>query len=323
MTTPEPPRGVVPLSRTAGAAARHEIESSDQVRAEEAASTVDAPVEAAPAAQALPQAAPAVQTATTLVRPGTAATAPSSVRPPDRDRSTDAADERTVAGRPARLRIGSHTASRAALAAMSLVVPPPGLVVGVDRRQQPVPVRFFRAQPMRVTMVGGAWAGQLVVFRALALGARVAVITAEPALWDRFGEWATGRRDRVVVYPDERPLAFPATPVRPALVVYDLGVVGPTAAPPPSPWQTQLTILRALDRPLVAAVLEAQLVLLQRLSPLEAAIVGAALRLPAANADFIQMMAHDMLALHGEGPDQYAWLALTDVERQYFGEARR
>jgi len=226
-------------------------------------------------------------------------------------------------GKLARLRIGSHTVSRSALAKLRLSSPGTGLILGADRQQRPVSVRFFRPEPTRVALVGGAWAGMLVAFRALALGARVAVITADPRTWHGFGERATGRGDRVAVFPTEQPLALAANAQQPVLLLYDLGLVGPNAPQQLGPWQTQMTVLRQLDQTGVPSIQDCNLVMLQRLGSAEAALVGGALRLPAPSTQFLQVMADDMIALVGDGSDRYIWFSQTDVERQYAGAPRR
>jgi len=228
-----------------------------------------------------------------------------------------------VSGRLARLRIGWHTLSRPALAQMRISAPGTGLILGSDRQQKPVAVRMFRPESTRVTLVGGAWAGQLVAFRALALGARVALVAADPQAWHGFGERATGRSDRLTVLGAEQPLALAATPQQPVLVVYDLGVVGAATPQPLGPWQTQLTVLRRLDQPGVPAIQDCNLVILQRLAGAEAAQAGGALKLPSNSTQFLQVMAEDMVALVGDGTLRYISLAQTDIEHQHLGAPRR
>jgi hypothetical protein len=226
-------------------------------------------------------------------------------------------------GRLARLRIGSHTVSRSALRQIRISPANAGLILGMDRHQGPVLVRLFRPAPMRVALVGGVWAGQLVAFRALALGVRAVVVTTDPYAWHGFGERATGQADRVSVVTHEQALTVTASVRQPVLLIYDQGVVGANAPQPLGPWQTQLTVLRRLDQAGVAAVRDSDLVLLQRLTGPEAALAGATLRLPARSTQFLQVMANDMLALVSGGTDRYVWLTQTEVERQHAGAPRR
>src|SRR5262249_2970399 len=150
-------------------------------------------------------------------------------------------------GRLPRLRIGSHTASRSALARIQVSPANTGLILGMDRRQAPVLVRLFRPRPTRGALVGRGWAGQLLVFRALVLGARAVVVTTDPYAWHGFGERATGQADRVSVITMEQQIPLTASVRQPVLVIYDQGGVGANAPQPLGPWQTQLTILRRFD----------------------------------------------------------------------------
>jgi hypothetical protein len=295
-----------------------------------------------------PLAAPAVATGgfTTVARPATQAAviaaaatvaAPSQLAeavaipdaggpPPstqDGHRPSNGRGHRGLTGRLARLRIGSHTVSRPALAQLRVTSLGAGLILGADRQQGPVSVRVFRPEPTRVTLVGGPWAAQLVAFRAFALGARVAVITAEPHAWREFGQRATGHGDRVTVIAGQQPLVLAGTAQQPVLVIDDLGMAGVASPQPLGPWQTQLSILRQLHPPGVPLVQECDLVMLQRLGGEEAAVAGKALRLPGPSTQFLQVMADDMVALVADGADRYIWFAQTDVEREYTGGPRR
>jgi hypothetical protein len=198
-----------------------------------------------------------------------------------------------------------------------------GLILGADRHQRPVPVRLFRSRPTRVALVGGAWASQLMAFRAFALGAQITVVTDDPDTWLGFGERATGRGDRFTLMTTQRPLDRPASAQQPALVIHDLGPAGVTAPEPLGAWQTQVTVLRQLvpsGRPLVQS---ADLVLLQRLAADEARVAGPALRLRAPSTQFMQVMADDMIALVADGGDRYIWFAQTALERDHTGAPRR
>jgi hypothetical protein len=226
-------------------------------------------------------------------------------------------------GRMPRLRISSHVVSLAALSHLGIGSPGTGLILGADVDRKAVPVRFFRPEPTTVTLVGGAWAAQLVLFRALALGVRTVVMTGDPASWQGFGERATGQGGRVAVVHGEQPMAFAATAQQPVLVVYDLGLVGPSTAPELGPWQTQLTVLRRLDEPGVPSVEACQMVMMQRLSLVEAALAASALRLTGHSTQLLQRMEDDMVALLGGGADRYVWLSQTGTERQFIGPPRR
>jgi hypothetical protein len=278
--------------------------------------------QAASAVQA--QAAPAVTAATPLAGSLAMSVAGDQDPPPGGAATAGATlDRRGPSGRMPRLHIGRHTVSRAALRGIGVSPTGSGLIIGIDRQHEPVPVRIFAPEPVRITLVGGVWAAQLITFRALGLGARVVVVTSDPPAWYGFGERATGHPHRVTVLAGEQPMALSGTSQRPVLVIYDLGVAGPATAPALGPWQTQFTILRQLDRPGVPALQESQLTLLQRLGGDEAALAESALRLRPHGGQFLQFMADDMIALIGDGADRYVWLAQTPIEQEQGGTARR
>jgi hypothetical protein len=190
------------------------------------------------------------------------------------------------------------------------------LRIGSDRDHRPVPIRLFRTEPTKVTLVGAVWTAQMVAFRALATGARVVVVTADPGAWNGLGPWATGRHDRVAVLPGEAPLAVSGSAQQPILLVYDLGLVGPTAPPELGPWQTQITVLRELRTAGVPALHGVDLVVLKRLSAAEAMLSAGPLRLSAQSVQLLQRLEDEMVALLGGGADRYVWLRLTEIERQ-------
>ncbi|MFD1325497.1 hypothetical protein [Micromonospora sonneratiae] len=231
-------------------------------------------------------------------------------------------DQRDFSGRMARLRIGWHTASPAALARLRPTPTGAGLILGADRQQAPVSVRFFQPDPRRFCLVGGVWTAQLIAFRALALGARIMVVTPDPANWRSFGERATGMPGRVVASAVEQPLPAGASAQQPLLVIHDLGTTGSSVTQPLGPWQTRLTVLLHLDRNGLPWVHDSDLVLLQRLDPTEATLLGNALRL-GPSADHFQRMPEDMIALVSADAVRYARFAQTDIERQLAGKPRR
>jgi len=235
----------------------------------------------------------------------------------------DAETRRGPSGKMTRLHVGWHTITRSTLGSVNVASSSAGLVIGHDRQHAAVPVRLFAPEPVRVALVGGVWAAQLLIFRAFALGARVTVITSEPAAWIGFGERATGQYNRLTVLSDDQAVPFAGTAQQPVLAVYDLRETGPAAAPALGPWRSQLTILRRLDQPGVPALQDAQLVLLQRLGGEEASLAASALRLRRHSGQFLQFMADDMLALIAEGADRYLSLSQTRIEYDHVGAPRR
>jgi hypothetical protein len=232
------------------------------------------------------------------------------------------ARRRALSHRLTALHTGWHVVTGETLRRMTATSPGTGLILGVDRQRQPILVRLFRPAPTKVTLVGGVWAQRLLAFRALALGARVVLITTDPGAWQGFGELATGRSDRVALWNNPRPPVVPATAQQPALIIADTGAYGAAPLPEPRPWQTQLIVVRQLGADNVRALQDCDLVIMQRLAAPEASVAVQAMGLTDQNTQLLQMMGEDMLALL-DGDTRYVWLTPTGVERQYNGAPRR
>jgi hypothetical protein len=221
------------------------------------------------------------------------------------------------------LRIGSHLASDAAMDEIRFSTLGVGILLGHDRDRRPVQVRMFRPESTRLTLVGGLWGSRLLAFRALALGARVVIFTRRPEQWGGFGQWATGRSDRVAVMAEERPVTVATSPLAPALLIYDMGLLGAARRPELGPWQTQLTVLHQLTAYGFPAVQESSMVMMQRLGNEEAVSLGSVLRLTGEATQLLTALRDDMFALVGGGADRYVWVNPTEVEKQRFGTPHR
>lgn len=321
---PAPPPLTLPARRPAESSSPSLIGRATVTPVETSRARPDAGADAGAAVQRL--AAPPVTSAPLAAPAATdlAVSRPDDDSPPaDDGGQADSLARTGPSGRMARLHVGWHALPRAALKSVSVAPSDAGLVIGQDRQQAPVPVRLFAPEPVRVTLVGGVWAAQLLIFRAFAVGARVTVVTSEPTAWIGFGERATGQYNRLTVLSGEQGVTGVGTAQEPALAVYDLRVNGPATAPQLGPWRSQLTILRQLDRPGIAALQESQLTLLQRLGGAEAALATSALRLRRHSGQFLQVMADDMMALISDGTDRYLSLAQTRVEHEHVGPPRR
>jgi hypothetical protein len=221
----------------------------------------------------------------------------------------------------ARLHIGGHSSSRQTLERFGFTGPARGLRLGVDRDGRPVTVRPFRREPTRIALVGGYWAAQLLAFRMLAMGACVVVATRTPQPWEAFGTWAVADRTRVRVVPPGQPFEVDAGPRRPTVVVDDGRALGDVLRP--GSWQALLSVVPRLAAESLDVVADADLVALQRLTPDEAAVASAALRLTSDTAGLLQLLEPDMLALLGGGADRYVWVSATAVESGRFGAPQR
>ncbi|MEV0730329.1 type VII secretion protein EccE [Polymorphospora sp. NPDC050346] len=209
-------------------------------------------------------------------------------------------------GRP-----GAPVAS-AVLAALAPPVGGAGLVLGADRHGAPLVVRVFRAEPTLAMLVGGVTVAQLITLRVLALGVRVVVRTDRPGTWEPFVR-GVGARDGLLtlVAPGQPVTGPPAAPLRPVLVVVDSGPVD--AAAVNGPWTTSLVVRDEVAAADAGTLAGADLVLLQRLPPDGAALVGSTLGL-GTSADWLPRIRADMIGVVSRNRLRWALLSPTSIE---------
>ncbi|HEX5540045.1 MAG TPA: type VII secretion protein EccE, partial [Micromonospora sp.] len=213
---------------------------------------------------------------------------------------------------------GERSATPATMDGFDLPVGTAGLMIGTNRHGEAVSVRLFRAKATRAVLIGGVRAAQVVALRALALGARVVVQTARPAGWEPFVRGATAPGEAIVVIPPGRAVGGPpATPLRPLLVIVDVGPVAPDPQPGPG-WQAHLVVRDELTHADLDLLARADLALLQPLRPEEATLAGAALGL-GASAQWLTRIRHDMLAVVNRRALRWALLGVTPIESQLVG----
>jgi type VII secretion protein EccE len=199
---------------------------------------------------------------------------------------------------------------------------PAGVIVGRDHPGAVAPVRLLRPQPTRVALVGGYWAARLVVLRSLAAGAMVEVITADPIRWAGLAEGAgAGSRFRITRTGELAPPLVPLGSARPVVQVNDGG--RSMERPDLGAWHTSMTIVTTLTSNTAAALADANVVLLQRLTPQEADACVAALRLPPDASTKLQQIHDDMVVAVVAGDMHFLWFATTSVEGDLLGPARR
>jgi type VII secretion protein EccE len=215
-----------------------------------------------------------------------------------------------------------RAAPKDALRRLFAAAGPAGVVVGRDHPGTVAPVRLLRPQPTRVALVGGYWAARLVVLRCLAAGALVEVVTASPARWAGLAENAgVGARFRLLQTGEIAPPLIPLGSARPVVQVNDGG--RSMERPDLGAWHTSMTIVTTLTSNTAAALADANIVMLQRLSPQEADACVTALRLPPETATRLQQLHDDMVVVVTAGELHYLWWATTSVENDLLGAARR
>lgn len=216
----------------------------------------------------------------------------------------------------------THLAAPATLGAFGVNTGGAGLVLGVDQHGGPVAVRLFRPEPTRAVFVGGLRFAQLLAFRALALRVQVVVETGRPAAWGTFA--------RVTTVPDTVRLVPPGTPPqrtgsrsRPRLVILDTGASANDAqARHGGGWTAVVALREDLTAWDVDPLVRAELVALQPLSPVEAALVNSALNLGVTEQALSQLRP-DMVTLVSHGTVRWVRIVPTAVERQFVGVPSR
>ncbi|MQA84695.1 MAG: hypothetical protein GEV03_08755 [Streptosporangiales bacterium] len=232
------------------------------------------------------------------------------------------------AGRPMTVAVGGptglpdHLVARETLDQLTISQPCDGtILLGFAAPWRPVPVRLFRPEPTRVTLLGGTYIASLFAFRALALGALVHVATPRPRAWRPLAGRETAGRVAIQP-PGSRP------PVRgsmqwPVLIVNDTGPEPPDPRAGGAPWQTTLTVLPELTDAGETALSHADLVVLHRCLPDEAAVVCHVLDLDRKHTRWLPAGPEDGLALVTGHQVQYVCVGVTPEEYRMFGSPTR
>lgn len=199
-----------------------------------------------------------------------------------------------------------------------------GVMLGTNRRGEPVVARVFRPVPTHLVTVGELRRAQLFVLRCLAVGARLFLWTHRLPAWRRLlrpQAWGSGTPVTVLA-PGTDPAAPAASPLEPQLVVLDTagGRAPSTAATTPTAWRTTLVIrdgVTALDADTLA---NADLALVAPLSGAESALVRAALGLGEV-AGWFSSIPGDMIgAVAPRSTVRWALASPTAFERRILGQ---
>ncbi|WP_433212962.1 hypothetical protein ACQP00_01050 [Dactylosporangium sp. CS-047395] len=235
----------------------------------------------------------------------------------------DAALAGLVAGRAGLALAGGQpaivTSARLAIAEPSIDAD--GLMLGVDRHGDPLVVRLFRADPTRAMLIGRRRCAQLLVLRALAVGAAVVVQSARPYAWEPFQRALGNSEALTVVAPGRIDDPPPAMAARPQLLVVDIGPVPAGSTPiPASPWRTVLFMRVKLTPADVDLLTEVDLALLQPMTPGEASLAGDTFGLADTSVAGLATISPEMVCVIAEGKAlRWAHLKPTPIELQLTG----
>jgi hypothetical protein len=217
-----------------------------------------------------------------------------------------------------------HAVAADGLGRLAATAGPAGVVLGRQHSGELAPVRLFRPEPTRVGLIGGSWLEWLVVFRCLGAGARVEITTATPSRWSGVGGLA-GVPDRVTIRSANEAGGGPgpATSAQPVLRVNDVGLSAATEPVELGPWEALLTVVPTLTATAAPLLVEAHVLLLQRLSVDEAAVCASTLHLPPASETNLRQRHDDLLVVVIAGAVRYLWYAMTSIEEELLGRPRR
>ena len=231
-------------------------------------------------------------------------------------------DGEHLSGLAATLPLGGSTASAATRALLparlDLPVNSAGLMLGRNRHGAPLLVRLFRPEATRVLLVGGVRCAQLMVLRAMALGAQVVVQTSRPDAWEPFVRGSGVPGESATVVPPGRSIDTPpGSALRPLLTVIDLGPVAADRRPGAA-WQATLIVRDDFGSGDIDTATRSDLVVLQPLHPAEATLLGGALSL-GETAQWLTRIRPDMVGVVNRRAVRWATLAPTTIEHSLVG----
>jgi type VII secretion protein EccE len=197
-----------------------------------------------------------------------------------------------------------------------------GIVVGAWPDGVPAIVPMFREVPTHVGAVATEHIALVLAGRAIAVGARVDVVTARPEVWVPLmqaappGDWVTIHSPGAATPP-------PGTSVRPSLVIDDVSDPSDASNAQASradlgAWQTAFTLRRYVSAETVGAMNTYQLMFFQRLSAETAQLVRLARNLSDASARMLSMMPDGCVGVATGSDLVVISLAATTVEQALF-----
>jgi type VII secretion protein EccE len=227
----------------------------------------------------------------------------------------------------AALRLPPHSVPANALEELAAPLGHGGLVVGVWPDSVPAIIPIFRETPTQVGVVGTEHVALLLAGRAIAVGARVDIVTVRPAMWAPLALAAPHDGGWVTIHPPGSETPPAGTSVRPSLVIDDVGDEaheadgahrGHGSRADLGAWQTALTLRRHLSAENAGTMSSYELVFLERVTAATARLARSALNLPDAQARMLPMVPDESVAVVTGGNLVVLRLAVTSVERALF-----
>jgi type VII secretion protein EccE len=208
-------------------------------------------------------------------------------------------------------------------AVMSLTSPygGSGLMIGVNRHQEPLTFKIFRPEATRIVVIGGVPIAQTVAVRAMALGAHILVQTTRPWAWEAFSRGLGAGAPLTVMAPG--PVTVPpGHPLHPLLTIVDAGPVAADRSQG-TPWHSTLVLRDDLSPVDVDVLGRADLALLQPLHPAEAAVAVSVLGLSRDQESWLARAQPGMIGVIHRRSVRWAALSQTPYEQQLIGSLNR
>ncbi len=212
-----------------------------------------------------------------------------------------------------------HLVAHSGLAQLAGSIGRGGLVVGLDEERRPVPVRLFDGKPTRVAVVGDPYVVRVLAFRAVAMGARIRIVTARPEIWQSLSDALGTHRRLVMLVRPGTPPAAAGSLARPVLTVLDSGSLRADNRRATAAWGTVLTLLPAVSDSAMMVLRTAHLTLLQRCDHPQARRACAVLGLDPSLAPKLVYAPDDGMALVSDGEATFLRMSSTQIERGLLG----
>jgi hypothetical protein len=228
-----------------------------------------------------------------------------------------------VSAIPSFTKVGTHFADTDTADAIRVHTGGAGVLLGADQSGKPVTVSLFRPEPTFVVVIGQLGLAQLVSFRALGVGAALAVTTVRPSAWSALERTAVDTQGAVeITWPASRPGWFGSS-LRPQLVLVDSDSTAAVGAMPTvHAWSTLITVREHIASRDTNLLGRADLILTQALSLQEAAQLCGAVNMTAYSTAFAALPERT-IAVISHASVRSARLAPTAIERQLIGPLAR
>ncbi|MGL5823425.1 MAG: type VII secretion protein EccE, partial [Nocardioides sp.] len=188
----------------------------------------------------------------------------------------------------------------------------------------PLSVQLFADRPCAVSAMLDPGVALVLCYRALAVGARIHVISTRAEHWVPLRRLAVDDPGTVILSATESPLledpgavrAMHPHAARPLLVVVDQASLRSPVRIAPQPWQCVLTLLPELSLGWLPSTRSANLVVTQRLARPDAIAAGPFLGIASADSEVLSGLSDEQVGIVERGRLTVANLAITISESQ-------